>query len=294
MIKQGLKNYLLNLKYFFTPLGTFFLGIIIGLSILIPGTINVVNKLGIQVGTILNNANLNFEAFKDSLVDSVKALDWNNLDAAIKSFFNYQWLTKTFNDALYALAGDFGSSATEISFLVEEAINDFLPLLVSFVFFSLLGILGGFILTRMLVRKEIASRGIGKMILSTLLDSFLSLTLIAFSLWLIAVWEPSIFISAFISIFLFGFVSLFEAYFVHAKKKMKFRNIVNLKNVSKLLISNLIILLIGVIFVSLVSIVINRLVGLFVGVSFIEISFVVISLNAEAYVKSVAENKIKA
>ncbi len=294
MIKQGLKNYLLNLKYFFTPLGTFFLGIIIGLSILIPGTINVVNKLGIQVGTILNNANLNFEAFKDSLVDSVKALDWNNLDAAIKSFFNYQWLTKTFNDALYALAGDFGSSATEISFLVEEAINDFLPLLVSFVFFSLLGILGGFILTRMLVRKEIASRGIGKMILSTLLDSFLSLTLIAFSLWLIAVWEPSIFISAFISIFLFGFVSLFEAYFIHAKKKMKFRNIVNLKNVSKLLISNLIILLIGVIFVSLVSIVINRLVGLFVGVSFIEISFVVISLNAEAYVKSVAENKIKA
>lgn len=293
MVKQGLKNYLVNLKYFFTPLGTFFLGIILGLSIFIPGTINLIEKLGNRAAEILNSTNLDFNALKESLFASIKALDWTNLDNAIKSFFDYDWLSVTLNKALYALVGDFGSSANEISILIEETISDFLPLLVSLVFCSLLGLLGGFILTRMLVRKEIAKRGIGKLIFSTLLDAFLSVTLIAFSLWLIAVWRPSIFISSFISIFLFGLVALIEAYFIQSQGKIKFRKLVNLKNTSKLLLSNLLILLIGFLFVSLVSVIFNTIVGIFVGVSFIEISFVVINLNAEAYVRYVIENNIK-
>ncbi len=34
MIKQGIKNYFKSLKYFFTPLGTMFLGMMLGFSIL--------------------------------------------------------------------------------------------------------------------------------------------------------------------------------------------------------------------------------------------------------------------
>lgn len=294
MIKQGLKNYLINLKYFFTPLGAFFLGIIVGLSILIPGTINLLNNLGTEAGKLLNNTNLDFTAFEKTLVDALSKLNWQNTNEALKSLFNYNWLTTTLNNALYALLGDFSSSTSEISQLVDQTIHSFLPLLVWFVFFSLLGIFIGYLLTKMLVRKEIAQRSIFKMVLQAIADSILSVTLIAFILWLLTIWQPSVYVSALLAIIVYGLVSLFEAYIAQGTKTTKFRTIVNFKNVTKLAISNFIILVIGLALVSIISILVNQFVSVFVGVSFLEISFVVISLNAEAYVKAVATKEIKA
>ena len=294
MIKQGLKNYIINLKYFFTPLGAFFLGIIVGLSILLPGTISLLNNLGVEAGRLLNNTNLDFPAFEKTLVDALSKLDWQNANEAIKSLFNYDWLTSTLNAALYALAGDFSSSTSEITQLVDQTIHSFVPLLVWFVFFSLLGIFVGFMLTKFLVRKEIAQRSLVKMIFQVVVDSLLSVTLIAFVLWLLTIWQPSVYLSALVAVIVYGFVSLIEAYVAQGTKTTKFKKIVNLKNVGKLAISNLLILLIGLALVSLISFLINQFVGIFVGVSFLEISFVVISLNAEAYVKAVASKEIKA
>lgn len=294
MIKQGLKNYIINLKYFFTPLGAFFLGIIVGLSILLPGTISLLNNLGVEAGRLLNNTNLDFPAFEKTLVDALSKLDWQNANEAIKSLFNYDWLTSTLNAALYALAGDFSSSTSEITQLVDQTIHSFVPLLVWFVFFSLLGIFVGFMLTKFLVRKEIAQRSLVKMIFQVVVDSLLSVTLIAFVLWLLTIWQPSVYLSALVAIIVYGFVSLIEAYVAQGTKTTKFKKIVNLKNVGKLAISNLLILLIGLALVSLISFLINQFVGIFVGVSFLEISFVVISLNAEAYVKAVASKEITA
>lgn len=294
MIKQGLKNYIINLKYFFTPLGAFFLGIIVGLSILLPGMISLLNNLGVEAGRLLNNTNLDFPAFEKTLVDALSKLDWQNANEAIKSLFNYDWLTSTLNAALYALAGDFSSSTSEITQLVDQTIHSFVPLLVWFVFFSLLGIFVGFMLTKFLVRKEIAQRSLVKMIFQVVVDSLLSVTLIAFVLWLLTIWQPSVYLSALVAIIVYGFVSLIEAYVAQGTKTTKFKKIVNLKNVGKLAISNLLILLIGLALVSLISFLINQFVGIFVGVSFLEISFVVISLNAEAYVKGVASKEITA
>ena len=294
MIKQGLKNYIINLKYFFTPLGAFFLGIIVGLSILLPGTISLLNNLGVEAGRLLNNTNLDFPAFEKTLVDALSKLDWQNANEAIKSLFNYDWLTSTLNAALYALAGDFSSSTSEITQLVDQTIHSFVPLLVWFVFFSLLGIFVGFMLTKFLVRKEIAQRSLVKMIFQVVVDSLLSVTLITFVLWLLTIWQPSVYLSALVAIIVYGFVSLIEAYVAQGTKTTKFKKIVNLKNVGKLAISNLLILLIGLALVSLISFLINQFVGIFVGVSFLEISFVVISLNAEAYVKGVASKEITA
>ena len=294
MIKQGLKNYIINLKYFFTPLGAFFLGIIVGLSILLPGTISLLNNLGVEAGRLLNNTNLDFPAFEKTLVDALSKLDWQNANEAIKSLFNYDWLTSTLNAALYALAGDFSSSTSEITQLVDQTIHSFVPLLVWFVFFSLLGIFVGFMLTKFLVRKEIAQRSLVKMIFQVIVDSLLSVTLITFVLWLLTIWQPSVYLSALVAIIVYGFVSLIEAYVAQGTKTTKFKKIVNLKNVGKLAISNLLILLIGLALVSLISFLINQFVGIFVGVSFLEISFVVISLNAESYVKAVASKEITA
>ena len=49
MLKSGLKNYFINLKYYFTPIGTFAVGIIIGLSILLPGALAAVSQFAEEV-----------------------------------------------------------------------------------------------------------------------------------------------------------------------------------------------------------------------------------------------------
>ena len=45
MIKNGIKNFFVNLKHFFTPLGVFALFVIIGLSVAIPACISAVSTL---------------------------------------------------------------------------------------------------------------------------------------------------------------------------------------------------------------------------------------------------------
>ena len=49
MIRRGIKNYFINLKHYFSPLGVFALGVVLGISVLIPGTIASVKALAESV-----------------------------------------------------------------------------------------------------------------------------------------------------------------------------------------------------------------------------------------------------
>ena len=55
MIKQGLKNYFKSLRHFFTPLGTMFLGIMLGLSVAAADTVTAASALteGIKAWQII-------------------------------------------------------------------------------------------------------------------------------------------------------------------------------------------------------------------------------------------------
>ena len=58
MIKKGLKNFLVNLKYLFTPLGALSLGVVLGLSALISGTaaeiktLSDAQRIGVRRGAL--------------------------------------------------------------------------------------------------------------------------------------------------------------------------------------------------------------------------------------------------
>ena len=104
-----------------------------------------------------------------------------------------------------------------------------------------------------------------------------------------SVWKPSALISSLVSILLFGFVSLLEAYIVHAWKKVDIKKIVNAKNIFTLFATDLIIFLLAGVCVLLAITLTNFIVGIVIGVVLMEIAFIVIGLNAEAYVKGVLE-----
>ena len=103
MIKHGLKNFAYNLKYFFTPLGTLALGVVIGLSILIPGVISSAATLAENVKTILAGSSIDFTVLQDSVVKAVGDLDWNNPLSALQTMISEEWLTDTLNACIDAL-----------------------------------------------------------------------------------------------------------------------------------------------------------------------------------------------
>lgn len=286
MIKQGIINFFKNLKYFFTPLGTLALGFIFGLSVLIPGVITSFSTLANSVQNILSDTTIDFNALKDSAVSAVQALNWNNPLEAIKTMLSNDWLMQTLNDCVSSFVENTEVYTSQFTTVINAFTTDLVSYFVAVIVFIVLGLIGGFFLTRWLVRRNIARRSLWKYLLNAFIDSLLTATLVALCVWLVSVWKPSAFISSLVSILLFGFISLLEAYIVHAWKKVDIKQIVNVKNIFKLFATDLIIFLLAGVCVLLAIALTNLIVGIVIGIVLLEIAFIVIGLNAEAYVKA--------
>ncbi|MDE6401681.1 MAG: hypothetical protein K2L54_03615, partial [Clostridiales bacterium] len=158
---------------------------------------------------------------------------------------------------------------------------------IAFVVFSVIGLVGGYWFTKWLIRRNIAKRSIWKFVLMTFIDSVFSAALMIITAWLAAMWWVSAFISAIVSVLLVGIFTLTEAYLVHGRNKVPFKSIVNFKNLIKLLVTNAIVFALSFV-ITLIAVAINAIAGIFIGVAFIAIAFIVTGLNAEAYVKALA------
>ena len=287
MIKQGLKNYLNNLKYVFTPLGTIALGVVFGLSIGLPIVIKSLSDLLDMVVQISQNTQIRLQDLITGIWEKVDSLDWSNPIKALHILLDRTWLTDTISGCIESVSIDM----SQLQSYINGCIDDIKFAFRIFLFFTILGFISGYFITKWLIRREIAKRALWKYFLVSFVDSLLSATLVSFCLWILMLWKPSIFISTLISLLLFGSIQLFEAYIVHAWKKVDIKKVISVKNIAKLYASDVLIFILAVVFVGIVIAITNTLVGLFVGIALIEIAFIVIGLNAEAYVKGVASDK---
>ena len=87
MLKQCLLNFFKSFKHFFTPLGTMFLALLAGLSVLIPGAFAATNALVDNVKEIAEGVNLDFGTLWEQLRLTITALDWNDPVASILMIF---------------------------------------------------------------------------------------------------------------------------------------------------------------------------------------------------------------
>lgn len=291
MITQGIRNFFKDLKYVFIPLGTVALGFVFGLSVLLSGLESSLSALAVRVETILQGTEIDLTVLGNRLFESVRALDWKDPLAAIGTILKEEWLNATLSDCIAALS----ESADAYFVPIDAAIADFTAEVSAYVAvlvsFSLLGLIGGFFLVKWLVRKEVAQISLWKYILVSLIDALISAIIVAFFVWLFSfpLWQPFAWFSSAVMLLLFGGISLFEAYIVHGRKRVKIKEIVNGRNILSLVVSDLIIFLSAAVFSLIVGILINELVGLFLGIGLFVIACIVISLNAEAYVKSVVQ-----
>ena len=284
MIKQGLKNYLKNLKYFFTPLGTIALGVVFGLSLGIPIVLNSLSNLIDMIVKISENTQIQLRDLINGIWERIDALNWGEPLKALGTIFDRGWLTDAVNNCLNSISLD----VSKLENYINSCIDNIEFAFKIFILFSILGFIGGYFLTKWLIRREIAKRALWKYFLKSFVDSLLSATLVSCCIWILIIWKPSIFISTLIALTLFGFIQLLEAYIIHAWKKVEVKKVINLKNIAKLFCSDILIFVLATVLVGIVIAITNTLVGLFVGIALIAIAFIVIELNAEAYVKSVA------
>lgn len=288
MIKKGLKNYFINLKYYFTPLGMLALGVILSFAIAIPVITGSVHDL-VDYVTTLDSVQLDFSAFLHEILDAVLDLNWRNPAKAIATILDADWLNKTFADSIFALVHNVEPVAEQILEKIASCVTSIVYAFVVVLVFAVVGIIGGFFLTRFLIRKEIAKRAFWKAFLVSFVDAFITAALPILSVYLSLLWEPIVYVVTLFMPVFWSLILMLEAYVSQGLGKVKIKEVINFKTSAKLLLTNLIVLFISSVVTSLVSLVADEFLGMLLGLPFLEIAIIVGSLNAESYVKEIAD-----
>lgn len=284
MLKKGIKNYFSCLKYVFTPLGTMFLGIMLGVSILVPSFTAAVNRLVADVTELSQNVNLDFTLLWNDLWTAVRSLNWNEPAVALQTLVSPEWLHDVLTQILTGVLGtDFESFKEQIAAFVGAFCDTALYGVVAFFVCWLLGFVAGMALTRLFIRRNIAKRSLWKFLLAYFLNAILSAAFAVATLIVYSLWAYSIIFAVVLALLLSGIIALVQAYLLYAYKKIPFSQIVSLKNAGLYTLANLIVFALSVCF-TLIAVAINALMGLFVGLSLFVVALTVINLNAESFV----------
>lgn len=285
MIKQSIVNFFKNLKYFFTPLGTLFLGLIFGVFFLYSGFKVQVKQATTEIQMITQETNISINDLKDCVVESFADVPWEDPIEAIKLITSSEWLNGTLKENISNTIDNYQLYASDIENAVVNAVSGYIKYIVIFVICAIFGFISGFFLTKFLIRRNIAKRNFWKFVLVTMLDSVLTIGVATLSMWLTLLWKPSIIFTSLVGIIIYGFISLFEAYIIHGYKKIPLKQVVNIKNSFLLFISNILIYIISFTISSFVIAITNAFVGIFIALPLVIVGIIVISLNAEAYIK---------
>ena len=285
MIKQSIVNFFKNLKYFFTPLGTLFLGLIFGVFFLYSGFKVQVNQATTEIQMITQETNISINDLKDCVIESFADVPWEDPIEAIKLITSSEWLNGTLKENISNTIDNYQLYASDIENAVVNAVSGYIKYIVIFVICAIFGFISGFFLTKFLIRRNIAKRNFWKFVLVTMLDSVLTIGVATLSMWLTLLWKPSIIFTSLVGIIIYGFISLFEAYIIHGYKKIPLKQVVNIKNSFLLFISNILIYIISFTISSFVIAITNAFVGVFIALPLVIVGIIVISLNAEAYIK---------
>lgn len=288
ILKGGILNYLRSLKYFFTPIGTLAIGMALGFSQLLSGAVSAISSLTRRLTEISQASSVDLMPIQNRLTDAIGTLDWNDPTSALQTAFTTEWLSETWNAGVNSYEGLTDSVRVEIGEAVDQCAAQLTGSMYLFVLLAWLGLAVGYLITRWQIRRDLAKRSFWKLLMVSAVNALLGATVVAFCARMLAISGANAVLSLLISLVLWGFISLFEAYLVHGWRKVSFRKTVNFKIVGFLLLTNLLILSIAVGIALLISWITNRIVGIFVGISTVEIAYIVSNLNAEAFIKELA------
>ena len=290
MITLGLKNYCKSYKHFFIPLGALSLGIVIGLSIMIPMILGAIKAFVSGVAEVIGNTSFHWEDVGDTLLAALDKLNWADPQAILDELSTSEYWTELLRDCAAAAFGDTSAAQEQISALTEKAISTIVTGMGLFTFFTMVGGLVGYYVTRSSIRAGVAKRSFWKSILATVISTVINLAIIAGGVVLVSFFRKVAILSIIVVILVYGFAAFLEAYFVHGYKKVPFKKAVKISNCFLLFLLTIIEILIMFAIFALLKGVTNTAIALYAGFSVFVITVSCLQLNAEAYVKSLANN----
>ena len=289
MIKKGLINFVKSLKYYLTPMGALFLAIVIGLAIFIPCCVDSISRMLDQLGHIFGDINYDWAAANDALISDVTSLDWgNDFFNSLTAFLDSGFINHVLEDVIIAAFG-----RSDISELVKVALDtcvkEITIQVAIFLVVLVIGIIAGFLITRMQVRHDIASLGYHhpwRFLLRLVFDVLILVGNLALISWLNTIWESAVMWAVIVGVvILYAIVTIFKSYFVYGLGYVSFAKVLNLREILAVLLADVLILALGLALIALLFYLVNMIVAIIVGIPLLLLTIIVMDLNADSYMK---------
>lgn len=300
MVKTALKVYKNNIWHFFTILGFVALGVIIGISILLPAVSKAITDSANEINAACTKASIdhfNFDSFFKSIYDQFKAMDWSNPFETLKIVFTQnkivEILTIATNKAgvnvedIKAIWPAINSSAKTI---VDTSVNQFVVLISCISICSIVG----YVLIRTVIHfKTTKNRNIFRYIINTAAN----VIFMSFIFYLIVITMQSAkgvgLAFALIGIILLLTIGILSLSFVSfAQKGVKFLDIVNIKTIILSIVSDLIIIALSFTVIAIIF-PFNALAAILIAIPLLIITTIIMDSTTNAFVNNFSNEELK-
>ncbi len=242
MIKYEIKNYLKNLLFVFLPALLFYIAIVLIAFLLISNSVR-------EMGNFLNS-NIKFQEGAEKelttlAVDYIKTIDYSQFFVNLFSDIHYlPNLLKGFLDFLKSNSATIAEGTEELS---EEYVRNIQNMVLAGLIIYLVGIFLTQILCSILIAKRCKLKtGLKRTIIKIILSSIVFAAVISVTTIFLEKYEWMTLISAPLLLFLNLLASLITAWAVQKSDKMKFKKVVNFKNIFALLL--ILVFILGIYF----------------------------------------------
>ena len=295
LVKKGLMNFFRLLKLYIPALGILSLGLIIGLALFFNIARNSINDLiKVVETTVSDSKSLNFDSFKNSILDSLKTLPWNNFFEAIGKLFNKNFLVDAFSSAIKNMIGEELYLSSGLSQNVGNTATQFTTGFLSFAFCFLTSSLVSMFYTKTMCKKELQMKiPFKKFIIVKVFGIILNFILVGLLTYLLGFFPFLAFLTAIFIILINQAISLVEAYFCRENKKLKFKNVFSFKIILQLVAVILIVSLIISLISFILILVTNQVAAYILTLPLIFVFYAVVAYNAYSYVKDYYSDKKK-
>lgn len=288
MILANLKKYLKCHKYYFVPLGILSIFVVIGLTASISGIISELKLFFNQVSELAKNVKLDWNVIWQTLLSEMSKLDYTQtFSELVNTVTSSGWLTNLLTAVVKAIFGE--EIAQQAVGIIQTTIQSITIWLIAFLVLFLIGLVVGFLVLKILVRKELTKVKVGKLILFAVLDSLFWGAIIMLLTFLDSLNKVVSIIVMIVFIISLMFICLLEGYLFYGIKKVKFKEVMKVRNVLILYLISLIIIAIAASIVALLFLIFNPIIAIYIGLPFVEIAIASNSLIAESYVVELVE-----
>lgn len=288
MVKNAFKMFFQNLLYLFVPMGIFYLFLLVALISFAGAAFgSAAEMIGALAKLVQSTVTASEGTVSEFFAYALEEISWDgNFFDTLAQILDTDWIGRTVRGFFELLDGSSVTFSEEFTAIV----TDFAGAVKLQFWVAVSTVVVGFFLanfaTRAVVRKRSAPRGVKKWLVANTLVPIVQSLAFAVLCVLVAALQYYAILAGFVMFVGYGILSLISSWLIHGRQ-IEIKKVVNLNNVVMNLLSAACILLVAIA-VFLLLLLFNGLIAVLVLLPLVLYCINVISVNADAYVYSLA------